>query len=346
MQGIVTIIADLLKLIAFFVANTVKAHWGKMILCLIWTCVFITLLFPYGDLTALVSKQIYQGSRIDTKIDDLGFAMNPSPGIKLSGVEANIATPPLPIASLSIFPAIYPTILNFQNPYGSAALEGFLGGNIEATRAQGDKIPDTEFNKEAIELNVSGLKIEDVLALLKNLTITRPISVPVILKGRIDLTSNSVIDPTLSEQPEIEFNLAGQKLEFPPQSVPTMMGPLSFPKITWSEVYLRGRLIAGELIIEEGKIGKKGDPLFAKIEGKIAIRIDNRGGIKPLPGAYDFNIDLNMAQSVDSVLGLLLTPIAGNYKRAWTTGAGSTYTFRAWGSGFRGLPKTQRLATF
>jgi hypothetical protein len=86
--------------------------------------------------------------------------------------------------------------------------------------------------------------------------------------------------------------------------------------------------------------------LFAKIEGKIAIRIDNRGGIKPLPGAYDFNIDLNMAQSVDSVLGLLLTPIAGNYKRAWTTGAGSTYTFRAWGSGFRGLPKTQRLATF
>ncbi|MEO0337350.1 MAG: hypothetical protein AAF202_13220, partial [Pseudomonadota bacterium] len=185
-----------------------------------------------------------------------------------------------------------------------------------------------------------------ILNTLKNLTVTAPIQVPIKMSGDLDLSTDASVDLKFSEQPLIEFNLRGRNVELPPQSVPTMMGPLSFPKIKWSEMVLRGRLIEGELIIEEGELGKKGDPMFMKIKGKIAIKIDNRRRLRTLPGAYDFNIDLNMTQSVDSVIGLLLTPIAGNYKRPWTTGQGSTYTFRAYGSNFRGAPKTQSLATF
>ena len=92
MQGIITIIADLVKLLAGLIGNTLKKHWGKIILCVLWTFMFITLLFPYGDLTSLASIYIYQATGIGTRIGNMGFAMNPSPGIKLTDLQVNVTT--------------------------------------------------------------------------------------------------------------------------------------------------------------------------------------------------------------------------------------------------------------
>jgi len=344
MQGIVTIIADMIKLLASFLGQTIKAHWGKMIFCLFCALIFFVLIFPYGDLTSLVSRQIYEQTGVSTRIGNLGLSMNPTPGLSISDLEINVAAPPLTIGAARVFPSLLSSLMS-GGPFFTAEFDKIFGGDIVVSREPGDKVAEAEHSKEDIDLELTNVNLEQVIAALGNLTVTKPVQLPFRVSGSLSLESQLSLDPKFVEQPNAEILMTGKSIVFPPQSVPTQMGPLSFPKIQWSEIRIKGRMVGGEIIIEEAQLGKAGDPMTLKLKGSMALAIKNtRRGVLPQPGAYELDIDLVMAQSVDSVVGLLLTPIAGNYKSAVNNG--SRYLFRANATRFGVIPKTRSIRPF
>lgn len=336
------VIVDLVKALISYIANFLKTQWSKVFLTLFLAVVFFLLIFPYGDLTSFASRFIFEKTGISTRMDDLGLIVLPLPGAKIEGIKVNISTPPLAIQEASIYPSLFSSLLG-KDAFFSADLDQILGGNVELSRSPGDSIPEKEHRKEIFELNAQELELSQVLQFLK--TNSRgPVNLPIKLKGKFSLETMADLDPKFSVEPTVEFRLTGKDVLFPPQGIPTMYGAIQVPEIKWKEILLKGRLVAGELILETVEFGKLGDPMILKTKGKLSLRLSkssDRAPINPRFGAYEFDTDLTMSPSVNAQVGIFLTPIIGSYKSQ--VSGGFRYLFRATGTNFRGIPRTQAI---
>lgn len=336
------VIVDIVKGLVGFLASFLKNQWGKLLLTLCMSVCFFLLIFPYGDLTSYASRFIFEKTGVSTRMDDLGLIVFPLPGAKIEGIKVNISTPPLAIQEASIYPNIFTSAIN-KDAFFSADLEQIFGGDLEISRSPGDSIPEKDHKKEILEINAENLELSKVLQFLKTNS-KGPVNLPFQLKGKFSLETIADLDPRFGSEPNIEFRLTGSDIVFPPQSVPTAFGPLQFPEIKWKEVLLKGRLVAGELILETVEMGKLGDPMILKTKGKLSLRLSKsseRAPIIPRLGAYELDTDLTMSASVDAQVGILLTPVIGSFKSQISNGF--RYLFRAQGTNFRGLPRTQAI---
>lgn len=336
------VIVELVKALISFIASFLKNQWGKIILTVLFAAIFFLLIFPYGDLTSYASRFIFEKTGIPTRSKDLGLIVVPLPGARISGLEVNISSPPLSIAEVSFYPSLLSSLLK-KDAFFSADLENIFGGNVEVSRSPGDSIPEKEHSKEVYDLEAEGLELAKLLQFLKTNS-KGPVDIPIQLKGKLSLKTKADMDPLFTTEPTVEFLLSGNDVLFPSQSIPTAFGPLQFPEMKWKEIMIKGRLVGGELILETVELGKLGDPLLLKTKGRLSLRVSkvsDRAPLIPRFGAYEFDTDLTMSPSVEAQVGILLTPIAGNYKSQ--VSGGFRYLFRASGSNFRGLPRTQPI---
>lgn len=335
------IVLDLVKGFARYLASFLKTQWRKILVALGCAVFFFLVLFPYSDLTSFASKFIFEQAGISTRIKELGLKVLPLPGAKVSGLEVMISSPPLSIGEAAFYPSLFSYAL-YGDVFFSADVEQIFGGNIELSRSPGDKVPEKEHRKDVFEIEAASIDLGQVMTFLKTNTLA-PSSLPLQIRGLISLLSNIDVDLQYTVQPNAEFQITGENVVFPPQSVPTHFGPIQFPEMSWKSILIKGRLVAGELVIEEAQLGQAGDPLLIKSKGRLAINLAKRpnGSIEPRFGAYEFNNDISMTQSVESVVGLLISPIAGNFKAQ--TSNGTRYLFRINGTGFGTLPNSQSI---
>jgi hypothetical protein len=183
------------------------------------------------------------------------------------------------------------------------------------------------------------------MSFLKTNTLS-PANIPVNLRGLVSIISNVDVDLQYVVQPNAEFQITGENIVFPPQSVATHFGPIQFPEMSWKTVLIKGRMVGGEVVFEEAQLGQAGDPLIIKAKGRLSLTLAKRpnGSVDPRLGAYEFDIDISMTQSVEAVVGLLISPIAGNFKAQ--TSNGTRYLFRMNGTNFVSLPRTQSIRAF
>lgn len=332
-----------------------KAFFGTMILSAL---LFFAWFFPFTDLSDAVTSAVARGSnnQVYVQFDSLDMNVVPLVSAAAHGVSADLMSlPTLSIKYLNVRPAWFSLLFSPVKLFKAARgdmeaqmymavlalshvrLDGIFGGDISVDLSP-DKIEggsvttNTDLEIDDLDLN----KLQDWAEL------------PVKMQGKANAEFAMKINASMQEQPEGEFTVSVKKFSLPASTVMIPMGeasmPLNLPTLTLANVLFKGRLVGGNLVIEEGQFGQAGDPVYGRIKGQIAIRIQSMGGqMAPQIGSYNFTVDMSSTKAVEKEIGIAFL-LFDSAKTA--TAAGSRYLFRAQGQGIGGVPSITRLSSF
>lgn len=299
---------------------------------------FFVWLFPFSDLSDAVTSAIARGSnnQLYVQFKSLDINLLPMVAASAEGVAADIGNlPTLEVEYLKVRPSWLYLVLSpvklvkairgdMEAQMYTALLalshvraDGMLGGDFSMDLAP-DKVENgvvttrTSVDVENLDLN----KLQSWAEL------------PVKMKGKMDAEMQMKVNAAMQEQPEGEFLVKVAKFALPSSTVPTPMGPINLPTLSLENVLLRGRLVGGKLIVEEGTFGQPKDPIHGRLKGQIAVRF--LPGQGPQMGAYDFTVDLNSSAAIEKELGIAFI-LFQNAKTP--TASGARYLFRAMGQG-------------
>ena len=298
----------------------------KLLIVLVSTVVFLFLLFPFDDLSDLVAVQVSKATKnqVFVQFDHMDIDLLPA-GLHLENLSVETSQfPPLKTNEIKITPAL--SSLIYQKPAGSLSAKGILKGSMEISLSAASK---SENGNERSKITIDAQKLS--LSELREL-----LSLPLPLRGQLDIKSSATADLAFREQPDVEVDVKVDKFEIPPSNVNTPLGPLNLPELKISSVQMKGRLSAGRFQITQAVIGKATDELSGTIKGGISLQIQNfRGGIVPMGGSYAFDIDLTVKKSLEDRAKLFLSFIE-QYKAA--DPQGSRYRFKVSASGPESVP--------
>ncbi len=305
----------------------------KFILALLATVVFTFVLFPFSDLSDLVSSQISTATanQLYVQFEKLHISVLPETGVALEDVYVEAqGMPALKARELVITPSISSLIT--QKPAGTITAKGFLNGNVEVSLKPGAK-SDNGVERQKVTLNATQLSLNEIRELAQ---------LPVTIKGNLDLTTSALVDLNFKEQPDMDVVLKINRFELPSATVQSMMGPVMLPELKLSTVEFKGRLSAGRFVIEEGTIGKDGDEVKGSVKGNIGVQLqkdERTGSVQALLGAYTFDIDLKVKKSFQDRVSLL--SLLDAYKVPSAEGA--HFKMRVSGQSFQAPPNMNPL---
>lgn len=278
--------------------------------------VFAVLIFPYDDLSDMITSLITKNSngQVYVQFDDLGMGFLP-PSLKMSNVSVDtLMAPTIKAKKIYLAPSIA-GLLKFS-PGFSANIEDFLKGSVDIDLQGGKKVSDA-------------VKLQNVSIKLKSLSLKSLLNygqVQVDAEGSLAAAFVAAVDPALIEQPDGEVSIDIDKFKLPASTLPTMLGPVSLPNTEISHISAKGTLKSGNLEITEATIGQAGDTFNGRVKGKIAMRLVRMGSqIVPELGAYEVKIDLNFDRVSEKGYSLFLS-LFDKYRTV--TGSGSRYAFR------------------
>lgn len=289
----------------------------KLLVMVVSTLVFLLLLFPVNDLGDFVSSQVARvtNNKVFLQFEELKMSLFPAPGMKFEHVYVEAqGVPGVAAQEVRIAPSVSGLIS--QKPYGSVNAKGLFQGDVQVTVKSGSR-SENGVERQKVEITAQKLNLQDLREVA---------SLPVMLKGKLDLESSALVDLTFTEQPDVDVNLNISQFELPPSNVMTPMGPLTLPDLKLSGVELKGRLAGGRLIIENGQIGREGDELRGNITGNLDITLSNvRGVVTPIMGGYSFSVNLRAKRNFQDRAALFLSFI-DQYKTP--TPDGAEYKFK------------------
>lgn len=300
----------------------------KILLTFVSAIVFSLFIFPFDDLSDLISAQVSNATNntVFVQFEKLKMLFFPRVGVKLENVYVeSVSFPGLQAEKITIKPTI--SSLISKKPYGSIQAEGILKGDLQLELGSGGT-SDKGAELTHIELEAQKINLQD----LRQVT-----QLPMLLKGQLDVKTGGKLDLTFQEQPDIEVNLKIKQLEMPPSNVPTAMGDMTLPEMKLNNVELKGRLNGGRFLIETGNIGAAGDDLQGTIKGSLGLQLRNMGtGVVPEFGVYSFDIDILPSSGFKDRAGFFLSLLSG-YQ------SGTRYRLKVSGNGFYAPPNMAPL---
>ena len=292
--------------------NLFRFHKFKIFLTFFCAFGFGLFLFPYDDLSEVVSAKVAEltNEQVFLQFDRLGFQLFPLPALAVENVsvESNFF-PKMQASKISLAPSIM-GLLTFRPGFNADASD-IWGGEIDVELQAGKKLEnDVVMQNIRLEINrVSLAKMNESLEL------------PLKIQGTFSGDASLKIDPTFANQPNGDVTVNAKELRFPSGTLPTPYGPIVIPGMSWTNILLKGQLNAGKFTIEKGDFGSASDLFNGTIRGEIEIKMDvrNTGQISPTFGAYALNVDFNVSNKLEKELGLYMA-LAGNYKTVTPTG--------------------------
>lgn len=259
-------------------------HKWKIVSTVLFTVVFLFLLFPFKDLNDFISTQV---SKITNKAVYFQFedlSLNPiTASVTLEkAIVETAALDGLTMDQVSVRPSILALIK--KQPGGHLRIDGLLGGNLDVTIAPGEKLESGLF-KSNVDLAADQVSLKKVHETFK-------LSIPI--TGSLNVTTKLTADLTFTEQPDGEINFSISNFELPSTNVNLgEMGNLNLPEIKMKKIDVKGRLNNGKMIIENAQLGQPSDDFFGTIKGDVGVRFVNNGGqISPVLSDYSLSIDL------------------------------------------------------
>ncbi|MGE3760452.1 MAG: type II secretion system protein GspN [Pseudobdellovibrionaceae bacterium] len=325
---------------------------------LVSAVLFFAWMFPFTDLSDAVTSAIARGSNnaVYAQFDQLDLNVVPLVSVSATGVSADLMNlPTLNFKNLNLRPAWFSLLFSPLKVIKAARgdmeaqsyaavlalshvrLNGIFGGDISLDLSP-DKVENGALTART-ELELDSLDLNDVQDWA---------NLPVKMKGKANADVSMKFDSTMQSQPEGEFSINVKKFSLPSSTVMIPMGeasmPVNLPTLTLANVVFKGRLVGGNLVLEEGQFGAGGDPVYGRIKGQIGIRFQNMGGqVIPQIGSYNFTVDMNSTKAIEKEIGIAFLL----FDSAKTpTATGSHYLFRASGQGVGGVPSITRLSSF
>jgi type II secretion system protein N len=290
------------------------------------------LVFPYDDLSDLVSAQVSAQTRntVYVQFERLKLSLFPQAGAQLEQVFVESLFLPAGIHAqeITVTPALRALIS--QKPYGHVTAKGLFKGDVDIRLGSGGT---SERGNEMKRLDITAERMQ--LQELRQLA-----RLPGLIRGRLDLSASGILDSSFAEQPDMEVNIKIAQLDVPPLNIaiPQFGGDITLPELKISAVELKGRLANGRFMIENIKLGgANGDDLQGSVKGSLGMNLRNVGGApSPEFSNYTFDIDLQASPSFQERARLYLSFIEP-YKEA------NRYRFKVSGANFGGNPSFNKL---
>lgn len=323
------------------IINVFKFHKFKVFFLMMSTMAFFVVMFPYGEISEIISAQINKATRnqVQVSFSDLRLSLIP---FGISATDMYVLTPqlktPLYIKKAHISPSIL-SFLSFK-PGGSVKAEDFLGGDVTATLTNLGQGTSKNKNSKMVrlQLNFSRLQLSQTMEFFK---------IPAQLSGALSGKADIRLDTKAFEQPRGNFSLNGQKIGLP-GSISLQGMDLILPEGELKRINVNGELQNGNLKFTEGVLGQPSDVIYGKIRGQMELSTRSVGSsFAFVPGSYNFNFDLNFDKQAEQKLGTMIGTILLNNKggRSEALDGGARYIFSV--SGYpRGMPNFQPLNQF
>ena len=314
--------------------------------------------FPFGDLSDVVTSTISRatGGQVYLQFESMDLNLLPTPAVSATNINVNTAAlPDLQAKWMKLSPSWMSLIFNvwslkkaaggdaeaaakLQTRLGAnIAAEGLLGADVELKIRPGST-SDQGADRSKVSLAVEKLNLAEF---------QKWSDLPVKMSGQANLDTSLQFTPGFSEQPEGDYDLRIQKFNMPAGTVMVpaegAVFPINLPTLTLQNVVLRGRLVGGKFIIEEGTFGNSKDLINGRIKGQIGLRLQPMGAqVVPQLGQYNLTVDLNVANAVGKDLAVAFI-IFDNAKTP--TATGNHYLFSATGI-FGGAPMISRIGAY
>lgn len=324
--------------------NVFRFHKFKIFMVFCFAALFALMLFPFGDLSDLVSAKVSEatGGQVYLQFDDMSLSLGSGLGLDMENVRVETATlPPIRAANISIFPWLTGALAAKQGVAIDAS--GIFNGQAFVDFRQGDKLNSGE-RSQKIEITTDKVSLPALSQFLREGNISLPD-----LQGLLNITSNVTVDPLFDQQPKgsigvdvTNFRLPGQTISVPFNGVNM---PIPLPEFDLGRTALKANVGDGQLDVQDFSFGGAKSPLSGKISGLLGLSFQRgNSGVRPQVGKYDLKIELTMSrdfyeQNRSSSLGAVLGFI-DQFKQE--TPQGVRFAFRAKGDPNAGMPTLTR----
>ncbi|MFN7454110.1 MAG: type II secretion system protein GspN [Pseudobdellovibrionaceae bacterium] len=281
-----------------FFAAWLSAHKGKIGLTILAFVGFLVVLFPFDDLSDLVSREVAKATQnqVFIQFDKMELSLLSGAGIALENVIVETGKlPAIRAQELQLTPSLGGLLSG--NPAGSVEALGLMGGEVSASLGSGG-VSEKGNDRKKLDFSAENLSLDELRKLG---------NVPVALQGKLNLTSQALADLTFTEQPEADIQLSIKDFVVPPANIRTAIDTIGISGFKLQGIDLKGRLADGLFLIEDGRIGKEGDEIKGTIKGRMGLQLKNQNGkISQVLGGYNLEIDLIVKKSFQEREKLLL----------------------------------------
>lgn len=316
-------------------------------LFLFLTLFFIFLLFPFNDLSQLVSDQVSKATRNEASLQfkDLSFSVMPL-GLKMSAVNFETRQGmKLKIDELTLRPSISGALK--KQPFGFVSADGFLNGNVQVQMNQG-LANDKGLERYKFELKVDQVQLENLKSLVK---------LPLAFQGQMVSQVTAMLNPSLfdamnpliTDQPESEFTLNVSSFKIPNSNIDLgTFGLIPVPELKLKRIESKGSLQNSNLVLESVQLGQSGDDLTGTLKGQVQMNLEKLRS--PIPttnpsfvtvprfGPYSFEVRLNITPDFEKRASFYLI-----FLSAYKTSQPGQYSFKISGSSFMTPPQITAL---
>jgi len=281
-----------------FFAAWLSVHKGKIGLTVLAFIGFLVVLFPFDDLSDLVSREVAKATQnqVFIQFDKMELSLLSGAGIALENVIVETGKlPAIRAQELQLTPSLGGLLSG--NPAGSVEALGLMGGEVSASLGSGG-VSEKGNDRKKLDFSAENLSLDELRKLG---------NVPVALQGKLNLTSQALADLTFTEQPEADIELSIKDFVVPPANIRTAIDTIGISGFKLQGIDLKGRLADGLFLIEDGRIGKEGDEIKGTIKGRMGLQLKNQNGkISQVLGGYNLEIDLIVKKSFQEREKLLL----------------------------------------
>jgi type II secretion system protein N len=328
-----------MKPIFEFIIRLLKFHKLKMLLVIVSSVFFVLLLFPFSDITDLVTGKILEGTnnQVFLQADKLDLGLFPGLSVVGTNVSVDVARIPetLQAKKLEISPSVFSLLaLAFGANPNSIRVDvdanGLMGGDVSISHKPNGS-NDEGAKKNHLSVRANNVQLNDVVKLADS---------PLSFEGKANFATDFDFYPGFDGQPEGEVTLSSKGVKIPPGTVPTQLGPLALPGFNWSALNIKAHMAANNFVVDEVAFGTSKDPLSGRVKGNMNMKVDANG---PILGAYDFKIELSLTSTAEKELDSFLI-LVKDFRQQTSTGG--KYIFHASANSIAAQPNFGRLQSF
>ena len=318
---------------------------GSALLFMIW-------FFPFSDLSQFVTTTIARatGNTVYVQFDSLNMHMLPTPSISATGVSVETTLPAITAQWAKVTPSPFNLVRNLPSILkGEPLALSDLSFSVDAEGLLGAEIGLSLSPAAASERGSERSRVQVMIEDLDLRELQTWADLPLKIQGQGNFETDLLVSPEMQDQPEGDYSVRIEKFNLPAGTVMMPMNgvsmPISLPALSLANVLLKGRMINGNLMIEEGTFGQSQDPLYGRIKGQIGLRLLPTGGgnVAPQLGSYNLTVDISASRAIEKELNFVFLFLEAGKT---PTSQGSRYLFRAQGAMMGASPQITRLSSF
>lgn len=328
----------------------VKQALGVLVLILIAALVFGVMIFPYGDLSGLLSKTALENGNVWIQSRDLRLSLFPTPGVEATGVtiEPTGAGPIkiLELERLTVRPLLS-ALLAFKQGL-SVSGTGLWDGSFAASATMNSAAKEAPPNSIG-QLAITGFEVKDVSV---DRLAQEFIKLGVKLNAKLGIDTASLVMDLVQVGPQVvpqnplgDINVTLDNLGPFSNASLGAFGDLAFPPVKISKAVLNLKADKTRLQIRNGTIGSGKDPIQGRVLGDVALQFTPAGANL---GSFVYCLELTFAEAFlkatrEELKSTILEDFLNSYRLASSQGGNITIGIRESGPSFLAYLGEQRL---